>query len=122
WYYEGIMLAKSVVSVLILLGAIPVASVAQAPLTDNTQLAQHKRMVQQYLREQRPDLAIPELKKIASLDPGNEEARANLGVLLFFRGEYADAVPQLRAAINIDSKLWKVQALLGFAEERMGDV
>ncbi len=39
------------------------------------------------------DLAIPELEKIVALDPNNVEARANLGVLLFFKEGTTDAVP-----------------------------
>ena len=79
-------------------------------------------MAQQYLREQRPDLAIPELKQIVALDPNNVEARANLGVLLFFRSDYADAVPQFQAAINIQPNLWRVRSLLGLAEEHTSDL
>jgi cytochrome c-type biogenesis protein CcmH/NrfG len=45
----------------------------------------------------------------------------NLGVLLFFRGEYAEAVKQLRSAITIQPDLWKIQALLGLAEGRLED-
>jgi len=48
---------------------------------------------QGYLREKRPDLAIPEFKAIIALDPDNVNARANLGVLLFFQGDYANAAP-----------------------------
>lgn len=48
------------------------------------QIKQHSQLAQQYLSEQRPDLAIPELKAVVALDPKNLDARANLGVLLFF--------------------------------------
>jgi tetratricopeptide (TPR) repeat protein len=122
WYDEVIMPAKSGVCVLCLLSAISIASAGQNPPSDKDQIAQHERLSQQYLRDQRPDLAIPELKKIVELDPNNVEARANLGVLLFFRGEYADAVPQLQTAINLQPNLWKVQSLLGFAEEHTADL
>ncbi|HTW81776.1 MAG TPA: tetratricopeptide repeat protein [Terracidiphilus sp.] len=115
------MPAKSIVSALFILIAISTTSAGQATPDDKEQIAQHENLAQQYLREQRPDLAIPELKKIVSLDPNNLEARANLGVLLFFRGDYADAVPQLQTAIHIQPDLWKVRSLLGLAEEHTGD-
>ncbi len=102
--------------------SIAAAGQAPSPPSEQDQIAQHERMAQQYLREQRPDLAIPELKKIVALDPDNVEARANLGVLLFFRGDYADAVPQLQAAIKLQPNLWKVRSLLGLAEEHTADV
>ena len=92
------------------------------PSTTQDQIALHERMAQQYLREQRPELAIPELEKLATLDPGNVDARANLGVLLFFHGDYKDAVPQLQAAVKFRPDLWKVQALLGMAEEHTSDL
>lgn len=84
------------------------------------QIKQHSQLAQQYLADRRPELAIPELKAVVALDPKNLDARANLGVLLFFRGEYADAVPQLRAALKLQPGLWKIQALLGLSELRLG--
>ena len=122
WYDEVITLARSVLSVMSLLSAVSLAIAGQTPPNQREQVAQHERLAQQYLREQRPDLAIPELKKIVALDPNNVEACANLGVLLFFRGEYADAVPQLQTAINIQPNLWKVRSLLGLAEEHTADL
>ncbi|MGA3034517.1 MAG: tetratricopeptide repeat protein [Terracidiphilus sp.] len=116
------MPAKSSAYALVLLSAISIPSTGQTLPSEKQQIEQHERMAQQYLHEQRPDLAIPELKEIVGLDPNNVEARANLGVLLFFRGDYANAVPQLQAAINIQPNLWKVQALLGLAEEHTEDL
>lgn len=121
-YDEGIMLATAVLSVLFLLSSVSLAGAGQIPPNEKEPIAQHERLAQQYLREQRPDLAIPELKKIVALDPGNVEARANLGVLLFFRGDYADAVPQLETAIHVQPNLWKVRSLLGLAEEHIADL
>ena len=43
---------------------------------------------------------------------------ANLGVLLFFQGNYAEAIPQMRAALQLQPDLWKIEALLGIAEKR----
>jgi cytochrome c-type biogenesis protein CcmH/NrfG len=114
--------AKFVASLFILLSMISIASAGQAPPNAKEQAQQDEGLAQQYLREQRPDLAIPELKKIVALDPNNLEARANLGVLLFFRGDYFDAAPQLRAAITLQPNLWKVRSLLGLAEEHTGDI
>jgi tetratricopeptide (TPR) repeat protein len=116
------MPTTSVLSVLLLLSTVSLAVAGQTALNEKEQIAEHERLAQQYLREQRPDLAIPELKRIVALDPNHVEACANLGVLLFFRGEYAEAVPQLQTAINIQPNLWKVRSLLGLAEEHTGDL
>ena len=61
------------------------------------------------------------LREIVSLDPKNVNAQANLGVLLFFQGNYAEAIPHMRAALQLQPDLWRVEALLGIAEKRTGN-
>jgi tetratricopeptide (TPR) repeat protein len=78
-------------------------------------------LAQQYLNERRPELAIPELESLVALDPKNVDAQANLGVLLFFQGNYVKASPHLRAALEMQPSLTKIQALLGIAERRTGE-
>lgn len=80
-----------------------------------------EQQVQKYLEEQNPQLAVPVLREIVSLDPKNLNANANLGVLLFFQNNYADAIPPLRTALQIKPDLWRIQALSGIAEKRTGD-
>jgi tetratricopeptide (TPR) repeat protein len=100
---------------------VSILSLCQGASSAQEKLSAHEHLAQQYLSQQRPDLAIPELKKVIELDPGNVNGRANLGVLLFFHGDYADAVPQLQEALKLRPDLWKVQALLGMAEQRTAD-
>lgn len=76
---------------------------------------------QKYLQEQKPELAIPILQKIVALDPKNVNAQANIGVLLFFQDRYAEALPHLRAALQLHSDLSRIEALLGMAERRTGE-
>jgi Tfp pilus assembly protein PilF len=105
---------------LLLLSLCPISS-GQTPPAKEDEIAQHSRLAQQYLVEKRPDLAIPELEKVVALDPNNVDAHGNLGVLLFFRGNYKDAVPQLHIAVQLQPDLWKLQALLGLGEGRLGE-
>ena len=77
--------------------------------------------VQKHLQEQKPQLAIPLLREIVSLDARNVNGQANLGVLLFFQGDYTEAMPHMRTALQIQPDLWRVQALLGIAEKRTGN-
>ena len=93
---------------------------SQAP-SDQQQIAEHSQAAQNFLQQQRPELAIPELEKVVALDPENVDARGNLGVLLYFRGDFNGAVPELRAAVKLKPDLWKIQALLGLAEGRLND-
>jgi Tfp pilus assembly protein PilF len=84
------------------------------------QLQFHARQAQEYLKSNQPDLAAREFSAMVALDPNNIDARGNLGVLLFFRGDFANAAEQLRAAVQLQPTLWKVQALLGMCEKRIG--
>jgi tetratricopeptide (TPR) repeat protein len=105
----------------VLIVALLPCSAQSAPGT-HQQIATHARQAAEYLREKKPDLAIPEFKAIVALDPNNVDARGNLGVLLFFQGKYSEAIPQLREALKLNADLPKIQALLGIAEKRMGDL
>jgi cytochrome c-type biogenesis protein CcmH/NrfG len=49
------------------------------------------------------------------------ESQANLGVLLYFGRQYAQAAPHLRIALQAKPDLYKLQALLGLAEKHMND-
>ena len=99
----------------------PLQCVAQSTVSRSQEVASHARQGQKFLKEQRPDLAIPEFRAIVALDPNNVDARGNLGVLLFFQGDYPAAVPQLRAALKLRPTLWRIEALLGMAERRTGN-
>ena len=95
--------------------------VSQSAPSRQEQIESHSRQAQEYLKEKKLDLASSEFAAIVALDPNNVDARGNLGVLLFFQGKYAEAIPQLRAALKLQPNLWKIQALLGIAEKRTGD-
>jgi tetratricopeptide (TPR) repeat protein len=105
--------------VLVVLCAAP--GVSQTSPNRQQQIEAHLNQARTYLAENKPDLAIPEFKAIIALDPKNADALGNLGVILFFQGEYGDAIPDLRAALKLQPSLWKIQALLGMAEKRTGD-
>lgn len=94
----------------------------QSAASVQQELETHARQAAEYLKEKKPDLAVPEFKAIVVLAPDNVDAHANLGVLLYFEGKFQEAIPELRAALNLQSNLWKIQALLGSAERRTGDM
>jgi tetratricopeptide (TPR) repeat protein len=110
--------AKSLVSLTLILGA----TVCVSQTTEQKQQIElHMQKAQSYLREKKPEQAIPELEAVVALDPNNADAQGNLGVLQFFRGDYAAAIPHMRAALAVEPGLTKIEALLGIAERSTGD-
>lgn len=97
------------------------AATCQTATAAQDRLTALEQQAQQYLHEQKPGLAIPLLREILALDPANLNAHANLGVLLYFQGNYQEAIPAMRKALQIQPNLWKIEALLGIAEKRSGD-
>ncbi len=85
------------------------------------QIQAHLSEAHRLLSENKPAAAIPEFKAVVALDPQNVDARANLGVLLFFEKNYGVAIPELREALRLKPDLWKIQALLGMGERRTGN-
>src|SRR5437660_9304320 len=75
--------------------------VSQSTASRPQEIASHAHQAQEFLKERRPDLAIPELRAIVALDPNNVDARGNLGVLVFFQGDYPAEIPHLRAALKL---------------------
>jgi tetratricopeptide (TPR) repeat protein len=97
------------------------SSLSQTNPGRQQEIESHSRKAAEYLKQNRPDLAVPEFKAVVALDPKNVDARGNIGVLLFFQGDYTKAIPELRAALKLRPALSKIQALLGIAEKRTGD-
>ena len=99
-----------------------VLSFSQANVGRREQIESRTRKAAEYLKENKPDLAVTEFRAIIALDPNNVDAHGNLGAVLFFQGDYSGAIPQLRAALKLRPALWKIEALLGIAEKRTGDI
>lgn len=102
--------------------ALAGTALCQSGAGPRTQIDSHLRQAQEFLSANRPDAAIREFSAVLSLDPRNVDARGNVGVLLFFRGEYAKASEELRQALKLRPTLWKLQALLGMSEKRTGQL
>jgi len=102
-------------------------SLSIAPLTSQSnpsqqeQVESHARRAQDLLKNSQPDLAAQEYQAILAVDANNVDAHGNLGVVRFFQGKYAEAIPELRRALELHPSLWKIQALLGMAEKRTGE-
>src|ERR1035437_3732027 len=100
WLLMFIRNCSIVTIVLVSLSITSHSAPAQTTTEDaRPQILEHTRKAQEYLREKNPDLAIPELRSIVALNPGDLNARTDLGVLLFFQGDYSGAIPQLQEAV-----------------------
>lgn len=84
------------------------------------QVQVHERRAHELLNEKKPELAVKEFAAVVALDPNNIDAQANLGVLLFFQRDYAQAEPHLRATVQQQPDLVKIRALLGMCERHLG--
>ena len=98
-----------------LLGASLGLAQTQSGVDQGNEITQHLEKAQSYVRQKRPDLAILELQAAAAIDPGNEAVQSNLGVLLYFQGKTAEAIPHLRIALEKKPSAM-IQGLLGVAE------
>jgi tetratricopeptide (TPR) repeat protein len=108
------------VAVVVLLGSA-LSLFGQATTDKGQEIAAHLQKAQEFLHQNRPDLAIPEFQAVLALDPDNVETQGNLGVLLFFQAKPSDAIPHLRFALERQTSLVKIQGLLGIAELRTQD-
>src|ERR1700723_3790812 len=120
-YNRGMSTKEVVTSFWIILFLGLLSAFSQTNPGRQQEIESHNRKAAEYLKENRPDLAVPEFKAIVALDPKNADARGNIGVLLFFQGDYTNAIPELRATLKLRPALSKIQALLGIAEKRTGD-
>ena len=69
------MSAKAILFTLLFLSATSLSSLCQTTAGMQDQINQHTQLAQQYLRQQRPDLAIPELQAVIALEPENTSLR-----------------------------------------------
>lgn len=107
-------------------GVITCAAQGQQLATEGSKeagkrVAQLNGQVQEHLRANQPRLAILDLREIVRIEPNNLNAHGNLGVLLYFQREYQSSVSELRTADKLQPGKWKIEALLGLAEEQIGD-
>jgi Tfp pilus assembly protein PilF len=111
---------RVLILLLLCLGGV-VSGVAQSSGVSTTQKIQaHEQKAHELLSQKKPALAAKEFAAVVALDPNNIDAQANLGVLLFFEKDYAQAEPHLRKAVEQQPGLTKIRALLGMCERNLG--
>jgi tetratricopeptide (TPR) repeat protein len=96
---------------------------AAAQSSGNSQAQQvqiHEQKAHELLSQKKPELAVKEFAAIVAIDPKNLDAQANLGVLLYFQNNYAEAEPHLRYVVEQQSDLTKIRTLLAMCERHLG--
>jgi tetratricopeptide (TPR) repeat protein len=106
----------------VLLGLAGTGSAAAQP-SGNSQAQQvqiHEQKAHELLNQKKPELAVKEFAAIVAIDPKNLDAQANLGVLLYFENNYAEAEPHLRYVVEQQPDLTKIRTLLAMCERHLG--
>jgi tetratricopeptide (TPR) repeat protein len=80
----------------------------------------HFQSAQEALKSGNTAAAAREFQAVLAIDPKNVDARANLGVMQFFQGEWASAAEQFQDVLKAQPNLTKVQAYLGMCQKRLG--
>jgi len=97
------------------------ASYTQSNQGKAAEIHAHTINAEAALRSADQGRAEREFRAVVALDPSNSEARMNLGVIAFAKGECSVAADELRAALSARPSLTRAQALLGICEKRLGD-
>jgi len=93
---------------------------SQSAVSKQQEIQTHMQRAQQAIRSNDLGAAEREFRAVVALDPGNLDARGNVGVMRYFQGDWADAAEQFRKVLEVQPKTWKVQAYLGMCEARLG--
>jgi tetratricopeptide (TPR) repeat protein len=99
-------------------------SICGHAMTQNTAregIPVHYKRAEAALRDGHPAIAAAEFREILTLDPGNAEAQANLGVMAYKQADFSQAKQLFTGALKRNPSLWDAKAFLGLAEVRLGD-
>ena len=94
----------------------------QADVSKAQEIQAHLQKAQEALQSSDFAAAEREFEAVVTLDPDDLDARANMGVMRFFQNDWAGAAAQFRKVLEVQPKMWKVQASLGMCEARLGHV
>lgn len=102
--------------------AVAIGSDAPSQTPDaKQQVQEHLMRAEQALRAGHNDQAEHEFSEIIKMEPDNFEARANVGVFRYLRGDWVGAIDYLRPVAQQQPSIWKVRAMLGICEKRAGE-
>ena len=105
---------------LIMAGAILMIAPAPAAAGAQSQSRFHQLVEAARAAEQAKDYARAEqvYREIVRLRPGDPVANQNLGLALYLQGRYADAIPHLERALDLNPNLFGASLYLGISRFR----
>ena len=104
------------------IGCLLISTSLLAKSDVQAQVELHYRWAQEALRASKLDVAASEFNAILQVAPNNAEAHANLGVIAYRRGAYAEAKESFSTALKVNPSLWDAQAFIGLCELKQGGV
>ena len=87
----------------------------------NRQIAAHYKQAEAALAVGQAEKAAAEFRQILKLDPANPGAYANLGVIAYKSGDFAQAKQLFTDALKHGPALWDAKAFLGLSEMHIGN-
>jgi tetratricopeptide (TPR) repeat protein len=109
------------IGLLLILAALTAPGLwSQSSVSKQQEIQAHMQRAQQALRSSNFAAAEREFRAVVTLDPNDLDARGNVGVMRFFQSDWTGAAEQFRKVLEMQPKVWKVQALLGMCESRLG--
>src|ERR1700736_558407 len=87
----------------------------------NRQISAHYKQAEAALAVGQAEKAAAEFRQILKLDPANAGAYANLGVIAYKSGDFAQAKQLFTDALKHGPALWDAKAFLGLSEMHTGN-
>jgi predicted Zn-dependent protease len=116
--YQSLSTASMVCAFLFL--CMTVDGMTQTNSSAAVEIRGYMDQAQSALRANQPSVAAQAYQAILRLDPGNVEARANLGVVAMSTGDWSKAAEYLDAALKLQPSDSRVEALLGLSLLHLG--
>ena len=89
------------------------------PDAQQESLAEHFHAGQRAAAAQRFDEAIHEFQAVLKIDPNLLQARANLGLMYYSKGDYGAAAAQMTQVVRVQPELLPAQLFLGLSDLNM---
>jgi len=99
---------------------LPLYCAAQSPSPSSSNAQRYFEEGERAISENRLDAAARAYENLTTLNPGLPEAHAKLGLIYYMQGRFAEAIPQLRLALQLKASLPNAEVLLAICQAEAG--